>query len=168
MFSRSCISEKFRRYRDLKAFASGSSDDLQIAHRGRRAHCPADGGTRGMTDQTKSPGDCDPEARQVSSSADRCDRPSKEAEHHQDGSPTTRPDQRFSKPDQPRCKHCGDIIPPGDRRPREYCSGAHRKAAARMRCAGPEALPSGRPKITRLRPNPPKATAKTPTKSMVE
>jgi hypothetical protein len=44
-------------------------------------------------------------------------------------------------PDQQRCKHCGEIIPPGDRRPREYCSDAHRKAAARMRGAIPEALP---------------------------
>jgi hypothetical protein len=36
-------------------------------------------------------------------------------------------------PTQPRCRYCGEIIPPGDRRPREYCSDAHRKAAARTR-----------------------------------
>jgi hypothetical protein len=44
-------------------------------------------------------------------------------------------------PDQQRCKHCGEIIPAGDRRPREYCSDAHRKAATRKRRAAPEVLP---------------------------
>lgn len=37
--------------------------------------------------------------------------------------------------DQQRCKFCGGIIPAGDRRPRGYCSNAHRQAAFRMRRA---------------------------------
>jgi hypothetical protein len=47
-------------------------------------------------------------------------------------------------PDQPRCKFCGNPIPLGDRRPREYCSDAHRVAASRVRRHGSE-LPNGHP-----------------------
>jgi hypothetical protein len=35
--------------------------------------------------------------------------------------------------EQQRCEYCGDAIPPGGRRPREYCSDAHRQAAFRKR-----------------------------------
>src|ERR1700722_927840 len=34
-------------------------------------------------------------------------------------------------PDQPRCKFCGDPIPAGTRRPRQFCDDACRKGAAR-------------------------------------
>jgi hypothetical protein len=34
---------------------------------------------------------------------------------------------------QPRCKHCGEIIPAGDRRPQQYCSSACRQADYRKR-----------------------------------
>jgi hypothetical protein len=40
-----------------------------------------------------------------------------------------------SIPDQPRCKHCGDPIPAGDRRPREFCSSRCRQAAYRKATA---------------------------------
>jgi hypothetical protein len=33
--------------------------------------------------------------------------------------------------EQQHCRYCGDAIPAGARRPREFCSDAHRKAAAR-------------------------------------
>ena len=46
--------------------------------------------------------------------------------------------------DQQHCKFCGGIIPPGDRRPREYCSDAHRqaayRAASRVHAAADEAF----------------------------
>jgi hypothetical protein len=45
---------------------------------------------------------------------------------------------------QPRCKFCGDPIPAGDRRPREFCTDAHRVAASRMRRRG-SGLPDGHP-----------------------
>jgi hypothetical protein len=38
-----------------------------------------------------------------------------------------------SIPDQPRCKHCGEIIPTSGRRPREFCCDAHRQADYRKR-----------------------------------
>jgi hypothetical protein len=50
-------------------------------------------------------------------------------------------DSPVSIPEQPRCKFCGGIIPAGDRRPREYCSDAHRKAASRTRRAPSWLLP---------------------------
>lgn len=43
--------------------------------------------------------------------------------------------------EQSRCRYCGEILQSTDHgRPREYCSDAHRKAAARTRGADPEVL----------------------------
>jgi hypothetical protein len=42
-------------------------------------------------------------------------------------------------PDQPYCRHCGEVIPPGDRRPREYCSDAHPGAHATKTSAAVDA-----------------------------
>ena len=36
-------------------------------------------------------------------------------------------------PDQHHCRHCGEIIHPGDRRPRQFCSDACRQADYRSR-----------------------------------
>jgi hypothetical protein len=47
--------------------------------------------------------------------------------------------------EQQRCKYCGEIIPAGDRRPREYCSDAHRKAASRTRRTPSWLLPQRSP-----------------------
>jgi hypothetical protein len=44
------------------------------------------------------------------------------------------PHNPVSIPNQPRCRYCGAPFPPdGDRRPREYCSDAHRQADYRKR-----------------------------------
>jgi hypothetical protein len=74
-----------------------------------------------------------------------------------------------SIPDQPRCKYCGEIIPAGDRRPRQFCSDACRKAAARAeakeRARRPKRLRRPiSPSKTRQRPNPrnPKKSASHP------
>ena len=80
-------------------------------------------------------------------------------------------DSPVSIPEQQRCKFCGGIIPPGDRRPREYCSDAHRQADYRKRRqeadAGPNGL-VGRPaEHNSPAANPPKTALKIPTKSMV-
>jgi hypothetical protein len=36
-------------------------------------------------------------------------------------------------PDQQHCRYCGDPIPAGGRRPRQYCTDAHRQADFRKR-----------------------------------
>jgi predicted nucleic acid-binding Zn ribbon protein len=49
-------------------------------------------------------------------------------------------DSSVPVPEQHHCQFCGDAIPAGDRRPRKFCSGAHRLAALRTRRATSEAL----------------------------
>jgi endogenous inhibitor of DNA gyrase (YacG/DUF329 family) len=44
--------------------------------------------------------------------------------------PLSIPDQQL---DQPRCEFCGESIPAGDRRPRQFCSAACRQADYRKR-----------------------------------